>query len=278
MFLFILLFSFSRPNQEFKKYPNPKAWPWKFRKQRLRSNHYRWWQWLSEEKPRRLGHGSSESRGNGSSVWVDFPRLEPLPPLPETFAAWSLHHNLNGGIWVREIWVRGGCRSGFVVASLFLSLDQIKDSKNTQTQRLGHGSLESRGWDRTTTDGGNDCQRKSQGGSAMEVQRAEGMEVQYESISLTWRLCHCCLKPSLLGAFIAIWVEGFGLGRSGFVGVADLGLLLLHYLWVGCCFVVFLALPFFVFLGCWFASFFSFLVCFLLRSFGKSGLLGNSWL
>ena len=120
MFLFFLLFSFSRPNQEFKKYPNPKAWPWKFRKQRLRSDHYRWWQWLSEEKLRRLGHGSSESRGNGSSVWADFPRLEPLPPLPETFAAWSLHHNLNQGIWVREIWVRGGCRSGFVVASLFM--------------------------------------------------------------------------------------------------------------------------------------------------------------
>ena len=60
------------------------------------------------------------------------------------------------------------------------------------------------------------------------------------------------------------------------MGVADLGLLLLHYLWVGCCFVVFLALPFFVFLGCWFASFFSFLVRILLRSFGKSGLLGNS--
>ena len=159
MFLLFLLFSLSKPNQGFKKYPNPKAQPWKFKEQRLRSDHCQWWWWLSKEELRKLSHGSSESRGNGSLVQADFPRLKPLPPR----------------------------------------------------------------------------------------------------------------------AFAVVRIEGFGLGRSGFVGVANLGLLLLRCFWVGCCFVVFLASPFF-FQSCWFASFFSFLVCFLLRSLGKFGLLGDSCL
>ena len=54
----------------------------------LRLDHHLWWRWWSEEEPRRLGHGSSESRGNGSSVRADFPHLESSPPPPEAFAAW----------------------------------------------------------------------------------------------------------------------------------------------------------------------------------------------
>ena len=50
-----------------------------FKEMSLRSDHRQWWQWWSEEEPRRLGHGSLESRGNGSSVQTNFPRLEPLP-------------------------------------------------------------------------------------------------------------------------------------------------------------------------------------------------------
>ena len=96
----------------------------------------------------------------------------------------------------------------------------------------------------------------------MEVQRAEGMEVQSELISLAWSLCHCCLQPSPLGAFVAVRTKEFGFGRYGFVGVANQGLLLLCCFWVGCCFVVFLA-----------SLFLFFQVAGLLHSLGFSGLL-----
>ena len=74
MFLFFLLFSFSRPNQGFRKYPNPKAWPWNI---------------------------------IFATVAYNLCCPEPLPQSQPR-------------VWVREIWVCGGCRSGFVVALLFL--------------------------------------------------------------------------------------------------------------------------------------------------------------
>ena len=59
----------------------------------------------------------------------------------------------------------------------------------------------------------------------MEVQRAEGMEVQFEPISLTWSLHHLHLKPLLLG---------FSSNRGGCFVVASLGLL--HRCFCFCCF------------------------------------------
>ena len=64
-----------------------------------------------------------------------------------------------------------------------------------------------------------------QGGSAMEVQRAEGMEVQFEPISLTWCLRHRCLEPSPQS-------------KPKDLGQGDLGSWGLQ-IWVYCCFVVF---------------------------------------
>ena len=111
-------------------------------------------------------------------------------------------------------------------------------------------------------------------GSVMEVQRAkveigplpmvvmivEGRAKEARSWKFReqreWKFSPSWFPSS--GAIAAVRIEGFGLGRSGFVGVANLGLLLLRCFWVGCCFVVFLASPFFFF-------FFSeLLVCFVL--------------
>ena len=84
----------------------------RFKEMRLRLDHHLWWRWWSEEEPRRLGHGSSESRGNGSSVRADFPHLESSPPPPEAFAAW---------VQFKPWGLLRCCFSGFV-ASLFLFL------------------------------------------------------------------------------------------------------------------------------------------------------------
>ena len=37
----------------------------------LSSDHHRWWQWWSEEKPKRLCHGISKSRGVGLLFFID---------------------------------------------------------------------------------------------------------------------------------------------------------------------------------------------------------------
>ena len=41
---------------------------WVQRKESLRSNHCRWWQWWSEEEPRRIGYGCSEGRRDDVSL------------------------------------------------------------------------------------------------------------------------------------------------------------------------------------------------------------------
>ena len=56
-----------------------------------------------------------------------------------------------------------------------------------------------------------------------------------KGLAMEHNFCHCCLQPLLPGAFPAVQTKGFGLGRYGFVGVADRGLLLLCCFWVGCC-------------------------------------------
>ena len=71
MFPFFLLFSFSKPNQGFRIYPNPKARPWKFREQMV-----------------------------AMEVQIGPPPMVAMIVRAFTTVAQSLCCSLNGGIWI----------------------------------------------------------------------------------------------------------------------------------------------------------------------------------